>query len=256
MELKTLAIVQARNGASRLPGKVLLKILDKTILEYGIERIKRARSIEGLVIATTVNKNDLSIVELASSKGVGVYRGSEDDVLDRYYQAARSFKADHIVRITADCPLIDPGVIDAVIQRYRESKADYCANTLKETFPDGQDVEVFSFNALKIAWQNARLASEREHVTPYIRKHTEQFKLASFENPTDLSAKRWTLDEEKDFIVIKNILEALYPKNPLFTMDDVLKYLSENSDIEKINSGIARNEGYAKSLKQDKIITP
>jgi len=248
-----LAIIQARYGSTRLPGKVLLNVLGKSILEYVIERVKKAKNIKDVIVATTTSKKDLQIVNLVERIGVAVYRGSEKDVLDRYYQAAKLFKAKHIVRITADCPLIDHQIIDDVINYYFELGADYCTNGFasEETFPDGEDVEVFSFAALNDAWQNAKLLSEREHVTPYIIKHPRRFKLVGFKNKVDLSDKRWTLDEKKDFEFIKVVLQSLYPVNPDFKMDDILEFLQRNPYLEEINKGIVRNEGYLKSLRED-----
>ena len=252
--MKAKAIVQARFGSSRLPGKVLLKIMGKSILEYVIERVGKASKIDAVIIATTLNKDDWNIVKLADRLKLDVYRGSENDVLDRYYQAAKIFKVKHIVRITADSPLIDCEVIDNVIGCYFKTNADYCSNTLVETFPDGQDVEVFRFDTLKLAWNESRLLSEREHVTPYIKKHPEKFKLVNFKCKEDLSSKRWTLDEKNDFDFIKAILESLYPINPYFNMNDVLNFLQNNPGLEDINKNIIRNEGYLKSLKKDRIV--
>lgn len=246
------AIIQARYGATRLPGKVLLEVLGKSILEHETDRVRKAGTVEGIIIATTAQKDDLPIAETAQRLGFKVYRGSEEDVLDRYYKAASFFKIEHIVRITADCPLIDPDIIDQVVKRYFESGADYCANTFRETYPDGQDVEVFSFKTLKTAWENANLASEREHVTPYIRKHADKFKLVSVDNPIDLSRKRWTLDEKADFTFIKTVFEALYPEDPDFHMEDVIRFLSDNPEVEDINGDIMRNEGYKRSIENDK----
>jgi len=250
--MKVSAIIQARVGSTRLPGKVLMKVMDKTILEYVVERVKKAKTLDDTIVATSVEKADLPIVNLVSKLGINVYCGSENDVLDRFYQAARLFKIEHIVRITADCPLIDPQIIDNVVNHYFESGADYCSNALDETFPDGEDVEVFSFSALSYAWKNTNLMSEREHVTPYIKKHLDKFKLENFKNKINLSNKRWTFDEEVDFKFIKTILESLYPTNPDFQMENILKFLQCNPDLENLNRGIARNEGYAKSLKEDK----
>ncbi|MFC1585762.1 cytidylyltransferase domain-containing protein [Fibrobacterota bacterium] len=246
------AIIQARMGATRLPGKIVLRILQKTVLEYVVERVNKAEKIQNVVIATTVKNDDLKIVHLASGLGVGVYCGSEEDVLDRYYQAARLFKAKHIARITADCPLIDHQVIDAVVKRYFESGADYCSNTLQPSFPDGLDVEVFNFEALHKAWENAQLLSEREHVTPYLTKNSNKFNLVNYKNREDLSDKRWTLDEERDYRFIKEILGGLYDKNPDFNMTDILDFLRKNKAVEDINKNIGRNEGYQKSLTNDK----
>jgi len=249
---KAIAIIQARFGATRLPGKVLLKVMGKTILEYVVERVRKAGSVEDVIVATTTAKEDLRIVDLINGLKINVYRGSKDDVLDRFYQAARLFGAKDIIRVTADCPLIDPEVIDNVANYYFKSGADYCSNILEETFPDGQDVEIFSFYALSDAWKNAKALSEREHVTPYIRKNPDRFKLGAIKNKMNLGGKRWTLDQKEDFEFIKTILESLYPSNPDFNMEDVLKFLRRHPEVENINRGIPRNEGYQKSLKADK----
>lgn len=248
---KVKIFIQARTGSTRLPNKVLMKVMGKSILEYVIERAGKARGIEQVIVATSKKKEDSEIVSLCKNINIKVFCGFEDDVLGRFYQAAKEFDASHIVRITADCPFIDPGIIDVVIEKYFNSSADYCSNILKETFPDGEDVEVFSFNALASAWRNASLGSEREHVTPYIRKRPQEFKLANVENSINLSSKRWTLDQKEDFEFIKKVLEALYPGNPEFSMDDILKFLEQNPGLEKINSGIIRNEGYLKSINKD-----
>jgi len=250
--MKASAIIQARFNATRLPSKVMMKIMGKTILEYVIERVGSAKNIDRIVVATTTEKGDLPIVKLAEDLGIAVFRGSEDDVLDRYYKAARSYRLKHIVRVTADCPLIDPEIIGTVVERYFESGADYCSNILVETFPDGQDLEVFKSSALAEAWKNAKLSSEREHVTPYIKKNPSRFKLVSVENRTDLSDKRWTLDRKEDFEFIKAVLESLYPIDPAFHMSDVLELLRKDPSLEGINKNIVRNEGYLKSLKEDK----
>lgn len=252
--MKIIAIIQARLGSTRLPGKVMLDLEGKTVLERVIERVKASRLINDVVVATTIEKKDLKIVGLCAANGISVYCGSEDDVLDRYYQAARLVGADRIVRITSDCPLIDPIIIDEVISSHLREKADYTSNGLKETFPDGLDTEVFSFKALKTAWKNAKLKSEREHVTPYIRNNMNIFKLTNFEYKEDLSKKRWTLDNPEDYEFIKNIYANIYFKNHLFGMKEILEFLQNNPEIEKINQNIMRNEGYLRSLKHDEII--
>ena len=251
MAMKTKTIIQARVGSTRLPHKVLLTIMNKPVLEYVIERGSCAKNIDGVIIATTTSEEDSPIVDIAAKLRIKMYRGSENDVLGRFYHAAKAFGAENIVRITADCPLIDPKIIDSVVDCYIKNKADYCSNVLEPTFPDGEDVEIFSFKTLLQAWESAQLPSEREHVTSYIIKHPERFKLISVKNNLDLSAKRWTLDEKKDFQFIKSILEALYPDNPMFTMEDILKFVSKNPDLENLNKDIQRNEGYQKSLKED-----
>lgn len=250
--MKADAIIQARVNSTRLRGKVLIEIGGKTVLEHVIERVKKSRYIKNTILATTDRHEDSRIADLADKLGVDSYRGSENDVLDRYYQTAKLYNAKHIVRITADCPLIDPDIIDDVISRYFESKSDYCSNTLEVTFPDGQDVEVFSFETLSIAWENAKLLSEREHVTPYIKNHPDRFKLAGFRNKVDLSDKRWTLDREEDLMFIRAVIAGLYPQNPDFGMEDIMEFIKNNPQIEDINKGIVRNEGYLKSLEDDK----
>ena len=234
-KMKAQAIIQARFMSTRLPGKVLLEVNNKTILEYVIERVKKASGVEDVIVATSVEKEDDKIFNLVSDLNVKVYRGSEEDVLDRFYGAAKFFNLKHIIRITADCPLIDPEIINEVINLYFQENADYCSNTIEETFPDGEDVEVFSFAALEEAWENARLMSEREHVTTYIRNRADRLKVVSYKNNRDLSSRRWTLDQKEDFIVIKSILENLYEKKSDFCMEDILEFLKENPALENIN---------------------
>lgn len=248
-----LALIQARTGARRLPNKVLLKLRDKTVLEHVIARVQRAKTVNEAVVVTTVCPEDLKIVELVSRKGVRVMCGSENDVLDRYYQAARLLNARHVLRITADCPVMDPEVIDQVVNCYFKNKADYGSNALSQTFPDGLDVEVFSFEALAKAWKNAKLTSEREHVTPYIRNRQRLFKVVSLENAQNLGALRWTLDEPKDYELLKKIFDGLYAQDHFFGMEEILRYLERNPRLTEINARIIRNEGYAKSLKEDKV---
>ena len=252
--MSIIAVIQARVGATRLPGKVLKKIEGKTVLEHVINRVKAAKNISDIVVATTVNKEDLKIVKLCASLGISIFCGSEDDVLDRYYQTARLFKADHIVRITSDCPLIDPQIIEEVIELYFQKKADYASNTMPETFPDGLDTEVFSYKTLKKAWKNAKLSSEREHVTPYIRKYPNIFKIVNLKCEYNLNDKRWTLDEPEDFKFIKIIYKNLYSEDSLFGMIKILDFLKKHPEIEELNNNIIRNEGYLKSLEKDKII--
>lgn len=252
--MSVIAIVQARIGSTRLPGKVLLNLEDKTVLEHVVRRVKSSEYVDDVVVATTISKDDLRIVELCARLGISVYCGSENDVLDRYYQAAKLFRAENIVRITSDCPVIDSKIIDEVISLHLKNNADYTSNTLNETYPDGEDVEVFTFASLKKAWKNAKLASEREHVTPYIRNNPDIFKHASLEYKEDLSQKRWTLDNVEDLEFLRLVYKYLYSKNSLFGMDDILALISEKPEIEKINQHIIRNEGYLKSLREDETL--
>jgi len=252
--MKTIAIIQVRVGSTRLPKKVLLDLSGKTVIQRVIERVLAAQKVDQVVVATTINKEDLVLVKLCAEIGVSVFCGAEEDVLDRFYQAARLFKADQIVRITADCPLIDPKVIDAIVQRHLQAGNDYTSNTLIETFPDGEDVEVMTSAALKKAWQEAKLSSEREHVTPYIKKNNTLFKIENYFNNDDLSAKRWTIDNSEDYEFIGRIYAALGGKKKIFGMADILKHLQSNQGLEKLNHHIKRNEGYVKSLKEDREV--
>jgi len=246
-----LAIIQARLGSTRLPNKVLLTLAGKTVLEHVVNRARASKFIDEVIIATTISKNDLEIVSFCSKNKIRVFVGSEDDVLDRYYQTARLLQPDNVVRITSDCPMIDPEIIDQIGKKHLEEHADYSSNTLHETYPDGLDAEVISFQALKTAWEQAILPSDREHVTPFIKKQPESFKLLSIKNDNDLSYMRWTIDQPEDFTFLNEIFNRLYFINNDFRTKDVLKEIAKDPDLLKINKGIIRNEGYLKSLLSD-----
>jgi len=254
MKIKVVAIIQARTGSTRLQNKVLLNLEGKTVLDQVINRVKASKLVDCVVVATTINKKDLDIANACSKTKTSVYCGSENDVLDRYYQAAKLFQADHIVRITADCPLIDPKIIDQIIKLHLQKKGDYTSNCTEVTYPDGEDVEVFTINTLFKIWKKAQLNSEREHVTKYIANHPKEFKIINYRNSKNLSDKRWTLDEPADYEFIKIIYKNLYPVNKLFGMRDILIFLKKNPKLEMINNKIIRNEGYIKSLKHDKVV--
>ena len=247
-------IVQARMGSTRLPGKVLKKVCGKTLLELQNERIQMVAGIDRIVIATTVAAGDDEIVQVCTKNGIDCFRGSENDVLDRYYQAACNLGCkpeDTILRITADCPLIDPQVVTSVLQLYDEAGADYASNTDPPTYPDGLDVEVFSFAVLARTWQEAALPSEREHVTPYIRNRPELFTQVNLKNDIDLSNLRWTVDNPEDFELVRLIYENLYILKRDFLMRDILELLDKNPHYKNINNSFRRNEGYQKSLLED-----
>jgi spore coat polysaccharide biosynthesis protein SpsF len=230
----------------------LLDIQGKPLLEHVIDRVRRARLIDRIVIATTVDEKDKPIIEFAKNRGIPYYVGSEDDVLDRFYRAAKKYKAKIIVRITPDDPFKDPEVIDKVIGYYleHEGELDYVSNTIKPTYPEGLDVEVFSFDALAKAWREAKKPSEREHVTPYIWNHPEIFRLANVENEEDLSHLRWTLDYEEDLRFVREVYARLY-HGQVFLMKDILALLSAEPELARINQGIARNKGYLESWEKE-----
>lgn len=250
------AIIQARMGSTRLPNKVMLPLMGQPMIAHVIRRVQAATTIEQVVLATTDDPNDNPLAEFVDSWGVKVYRGSESDVLDRYYQAAKCFGASVIVRITGDCPVIDPAVIDGTVGLFRSGDYDYVNNFLSRTYPDGLDTEVMRFAALETAWQSAKLNSEREHVTPYLYKHPEKFRQVGLVRAPDLSAHRWTVDEPRDFEFIRAVYEALYPANPLFDTDSIMAFLENRPELSALNVGIPTNEGYEKSLQDDRQQSP
>lgn len=251
-----LAIIQARMGSTRLPGKVLMPMVDgKVALELMLERLLRAQTLDKIVVATTTSSVDDRIVHFCERLGYEYFRGSEEDVLDRYYCAFLAFgPAQAIVRLTGDCPLHDPVVIDKVVNRFLGSECEYVSNINPPTYPNGLDVEVFSFSALERVWKQAKLKSEREHVTAYLRKHLDVFKVSNVECERDLSDKRWTLDEKEDYEFTKHIYKNLYKKNPAFGMEEVLEFLEKHPKIEEINRHIPRDAGYHRPFKEDEIL--
>lgn len=220
-----LAILQARMGSTRLPGKVLKPLLGVPMMLRQIERLRRARLIDRLIVATSTEPADDAIESLCRGNDVPSFRGSHEDVLDRFYQAALTAqRPDHIVRFTADCPLIDPAIIDEVIDAYQWAQStgcQYTSNTIPHTLPDGLDVEVFRFSMLERAWREAQMPFEREHVTPFMRTHGN---VAAWRSSPDLSHHRWTVDTAKDFEFVEGVYKALYPTNPEFTWRDVLAW--------------------------------
>jgi spore coat polysaccharide biosynthesis protein SpsF len=242
-------------GSTRLPGKVMLEILNKPVIWHVVSRVSKTQSIDRLIVATTTRSEDDVIETFCRENNISFFRGSNEDVLDRYYQCAKKFDMENIVRITADCPLHDPNVIDLVIKRYKSGNYDYISNTDPPSYPDGIDVEVFSLTALEKAWNNANLSSEREHVTPYIRKNKNLFRVENVQNETDLSELRWTLDQEEDFRFIQTVyIELSESKSDIFYINDILELINKCPELLKINSNILRNEGYLKSLKNDQVI--
>lgn len=251
--MKIVAITQARYGSTRLPAKVLKEVNGLSLLEIHVKRILKSELISKLIIATTKEPGAEHILAIAKKAQVPVFQGSTEDVLDRFYQAALPEQPDYVVRVTSDCPLIDPVEIDRVIRACVSSGADYVSNTLIPTFPDGVDCEVFKFEALEKAFLEATLKSDREHVTPYIWRNSSVkggsiFKSGSIENPEDYSAYRITVDTQEDFEVIKQLLEALGPDK---SWKEYIDYLDRHEKIKELNGHHTRNEGYQKSLLND-----
>ncbi|HHT49392.1 MAG TPA: NTP transferase domain-containing protein [Firmicutes bacterium] len=239
--MKTAIIVQARMGSTRLPGKIMKKVLDKPLLEYQLERLLRVKQADQVIIATTDHGEEQPIVDLCQRLGVPFFRGSEEDVLARYYGAATQYHADVVVRITSDCPLIDPAVVDEVIGFYLKHKAEYdfISNTFsKRTYPRGMDTEVFSYQALMEAHEEATDQAEREHVTIFIKRHPERYRIKTLPYDKDYSHYRWTVDTPEDFVLIEKMIAALYPVNPHFTLEDCLTLIEEHPEWVKINAHV------------------
>lgn len=239
--MKTVVIVQARMRSTRLPGKVLREVLGKPLLSYMIERLRLMHRADELVIATSTAKEDDAIEALCKKEGVDCFRGSEDDVLSRYYKAAKKYGAELVVRLTADCPIIDWGLVDSIVGVVSQNpdKIDYMSNTLWRSYPRGMDVEVFKFDLLERAYNHATKAYDREHVTPYIRENTPRTRMTNYINAHgDVSWARLTVDTPEDFELIRRVIETLYPLNNYFTMGHVLELLEENPDWLKLNQDV------------------
>lgn len=251
--MKILAITQARYGSTRLPAKILKEVNGMTLLEIHLRRILKSKLISKLKVATTTEEGAEYIINVANKVGVETFQGSVNDVLDRFYQTAKLENPDYVVRITSDCPLVDPVIIDKVIKDCIESNCDYASNSLTPTYPDGMDVEIFKYSALEKAWNEALLKSEREHVTPYIWKNSTEkggklFKSMNVFNEVDYSDERITVDTAEDFQLVKILIEKMGIDK---SCEEYVSYLKGHQDIKTINQHYSRNEGYDKSLSND-----
>ena len=242
--MKKLIIVQARMTSTRLPGKVMKVVCGKPLLEHLIDRLKRVKYADRIVIATTVNETDDIIVELCKRLDISYYRGSEEDVLGRYYETAVEYGGDIIIRITSDCPVIDPEVVDYLINFFTNNieKYDYVSNTLECSYPKGMDAEVISFKTLKEANFNAYEPYDREHVTPFIKKRPQQFRLYNILYKTDMSRCRWTLDTPEDLELISKIFESLYYQNTFFSLNDIFSLMERKLEWAAINAHIEQKK--------------
>ena len=250
--MTVVAIIQARMSSSRLPGKVLMPLANKPVLAHIVERLSYSEMIEKIVVATTDEASDDLVADYCTNNNIDCYRGSLEDVLDRYYQTAKIHHADPIVRITGDCPVIDPVVVDAVITGYLSG--EYDCYGLGGEFPDGLDCTVFSFSAIEKAWKESKLQSEREHVGPYIENNQHLFRNGALELFQGLDEQRWTLDESNDYELLSKIFNELYRLDSPFLTHEILQFIQNNPKLSEINAQIVRNEGYLKSLQEDKVI--
>ena len=242
----TAAIVQARFGSTRLPGKILKEISNKPMLWHVIDRLSNSKLIDKIIIATTNLEEDDQVQAFCELNNILFFRGSSNDVLSRYYETAKHFNVDLVIRITADCPLIDPVVVDNMLDLFlrddQSIKLDYMSNVFPRTFPRGFDTEIFSFNSLTRAYNEATEPFEREHVTPYIYQHPEKFIIKNFANKEDFSFHRWTVDTQEDLLLIEKIYAALYNEKRIFLYDDIIKLFGENPDLIKINQNLQQKK--------------
>jgi len=259
-KLNIVTVIQARTSSSRLPNKIFLPLADKPLLYRMYERVAATKLIGTVVIATTTDKIDDKVEELCKEYQIEFYRGHPTDLLDRHYQVAKMFNADAVVKIPSDCPLIDKDIIDRVLDYFinNSSKYDYVSNLHPATYPDGNDVEIMSFNALKNAWDHAELELEREHTTPYFWENPDKFKIGNvvWETGLDYSmSHRFTIDYEKDYNFIKQIYDELYPINNKFTLKDILDLLHRKPEIKKINEEYCGVNWYRNHLSELKTIS-
>lgn len=253
--MKYLAMIQARCGSTRLPNKVLKDLCGKPVLQRMIERVKKSKLVDEIIVVTSIEKNNLPILNLCANLGIRVGIGSEDDVLDRYYQTAKLLHPEYVIRLTADCPCFDAELLDEAICMLNP-KTDYCG-MMSETFADGLDLEIIKYNALERAWKDAKYLYEREHVTQYIIRHPEIFKHQDFVSPIgNFGNYRWTVDEMEDFELITKIYKhfLIKEKNENFNYQDILDFINQNPDVLVINSRYQRNEGLLKSIKESGVI--
>lgn len=247
--MTTIAVIQARSGSTRLPGKIFADIEGMPMLERVVHRARLASTLHAVAVATTILPEDDRVARLCRDMDVACTRGSVNDVLSRYAEAAQQLGADVIVRITSDCPLIDPSVIDRVVRAFRARALDYASNTLVPTYPDGLDTEVFSVGALNLACREAALGSEREHVTPFIKTRPNRFRLVNVTNDEDMSALRWTVDEPADLDFATRAYRLMGTSD--FGYRELVDALATQPDITALNAHYERNAGYTRSLEND-----
>jgi spore coat polysaccharide biosynthesis protein SpsF len=244
---KISAIVQARMGSTRLPGKIMKIISGHPVLWHVIDRLKHSKKLNNVIIATTILKEDDVVENFCKENNILFFRGSVEDVLSRYFLTAQKFGCENIVRITSDCPVIDPEIIDNMIEEFfaangKKTNIDYLSNSLEKTFPRGLDSEIFTFKTLEKTFNEASKLYEKEHVTPYIYQHPELFKLKNYSSSKNYSDLRWTLDTEEDFQLIKEIYSNLYNRNSIFLFNDILNLMEKKPNLKNININIKQKK--------------
>ena len=249
MTTGVIAIIQARMGSSRLPGKAMYAIMNRPLIDYLLSRLSKSKFINKIILATSTNSENDKLCKFVESKGYDVFRGDEDNVLKRFNEAAIQYSAAHIVRITGDSPLIDHDICDKLIKLYLEQGADYAY--LSEHFCEGVDCEVISKSTLSIIYEKSKKKSEQEHVTLYIHNNPEDFSIVKLKNQSDDSHYRFTVDNNEDALVVSNIIENNFDNIEYLTTAEIKQYLDKKPEIKAINNHIMRNEGLIKSLQQD-----
>ncbi|MGE0498327.1 MAG: NTP transferase domain-containing protein [Ramlibacter sp.] len=256
--MKTAAIIQARMGSTRLPNKVLMPVSGKPLLGWMLERVATCEQVSEIIVATTTDSRDDVIARFAGEMGYRVYRGSENDVLDRYYQAACLVNPDAVARITADCPLLDPAVLGALIQRYQRGGVDFVSNSepLPSSWPDGMDVSIMGFDALRKAWRDAVKPSDREHVTFYFWNHPDEFRCERVDHSPDWSRYRITIDYPEDFTLIETVIGHFGAADPArvnrVSMEDIVAYLDAHPQVFELNEKYTRGLGWQPALERDR----
>jgi len=253
---KIAAIIQARMGSTRLPGKILMDIAGRPMLWQVVNRIRNCDMVNEIVVASTIESKDDAVEDFCGKNGINCFRGSEDDVLDRYYQAASINNADVVVRITADCPLIDPGTVDKVLSEYLSKCDEYdgASNVIERTYPRGLDTEVFSFPALAKIWAAAKKEHEREHVTVYFYEHPEEFNMFSVKNNKDLSSFRWTVDEDTDLAMVRKVYEYFSSRKNKFSIFDITAFIEKHPDVKMLNENVEQKKVFQMKGVKNEIL--
>ena len=255
MKSKVVAIIQARMGSTRLPDKVLMKINGHTILEEVIRRVKGIKGVDEVIVATTENPKDSKIVSLCNKLKAKVFRGSEEDVLDRYYQCAKEANVDVIIRITSDCPLLDHKIVEEGLKLFLSTNADYVSNAIKRTYPRGLDFEIFKFTALGKAWKEGKESTDREHVTPYIYENPQNFKILQLLSDKNYSDYRLTVDTQIDLELVRSIFKALDRNNKTFGLNQIIRFLKKNPELAQINSEVVQKDKHLQKRALKKLET-
>jgi len=237
------AIIQARLGSTRLPGKIFKTLAGKPMLWHVVDRLSHSKIIDKIIVATTTLPEDDPVEQFCLSNKISIYRGSSNDVLSRYYETAKIYNAGIVIRVTSDCPVIDPNIIDAMLAQFiYDNSIDCMSNCIQRTFPRGLDTEIFTFSALKKTYTEAKLNYEHEHVTPYIYNNPDKFIIKNYANETDLSSYRWTVDTFEDFRLIEEIYKNLYQKDKIFLFKDILQLIEKRPDLSRINQDIKQKK--------------